>query len=121
MTREEFLDFVAEVYSCEPDYPWEKDLDAAVFRHRVSRKWFALLMNVSADKIGRIDNERIWIVNLKADKWNISDLRMEKGIYPAYHMNKAYWITVNLAEVNAVIIAKLLEASYKLTRTKKDI
>ena len=88
-------------YSCLPDYPWEEDNESAVFRHKVSKKWFALLMNISADKIGKNSTEKIWVVNLKADKWNISDLKMEQGIYTAYHMNKVHWITVNLAEASS--------------------
>lgn len=121
MTREEFLDFVAEKYSCVPDYPWEKDQDSAVFRHRISKKWFALLMCISADKIGKESKKATWVVNVKADRWNISDLIMEDGIYPAYHMNKSHWVTVALQEVGTNVIDKLLEESYRLTRTKKDI
>ena len=120
MTREDFINILADKYSCLPDYPWEDDNESAVFRHKVSKKWFALLMNSSADKIGKNSTEKIWVVNLKADKWNISDLKMEQGIYTAYHMNKVHWITVNLAEVNTVMIEKLLEESFNLTRTKKD-
>jgi predicted DNA-binding protein (MmcQ/YjbR family) len=120
MTREDFINTLADKYSCSPDYPWEDDNESAVFRHRVSKKWFALLMNISADKIGKNSTEKIWVVNLKADKWNISDLKMEQGIYTAYHMNKVHWITVNLIEVNTIMIEKLLEESFHLTRTKKD-
>lgn len=121
MNKDEFIDFLAEKYSCIPDYPWEGDNDSAVFRHRVSKKWFALLMNISADKIMPDEEGRIWVVNVKADKWNISDLCMEKGIYPAYHMNKMHWVTVVLKEVNVSMMDKLLENSYELTRTKKDM
>ena len=46
--------------------------------------------------------------------------RFKNGTYTAYHMNKVHWITVNLAEVNTVMIEKLLEESFNLTRTKKD-
>ena len=45
MTREDFINILADKYSCLPDYPWEEDNESAVFRHKVSKKWFALLMN----------------------------------------------------------------------------
>lgn len=121
MGKEDFINFIADKYNINPDYPWDGDNETTVFRHRVSKKWFALLMRISADKIGRQDDKRIWTVNFKANKWNIPDLTIEKGIYPAYHMSKVHWITVALDEVNMQVIDKLLEESFTLTRTKKDM
>lgn len=42
MEKDEFIALVAERYGVAPDYPWD-DFDNAVFRHKDSRKWFALI------------------------------------------------------------------------------
>ena len=65
---------------------------------------------------------------MKCDPLLIGSLLMEDGFYPAYHMNKQYWITILLnAGVEDKKIAALLEMSYELTesrgkkrQTKKD-
>ena len=115
MTREDFINILGNKYSCSPDYPWEDDNESAVFRHRVSKKWFALLMNISADKIGKNSTEKIWVVNLKADADKIPELVDKKSIFPAWHMNKKYWITVILTTITDFEqLCKLTERSYKL-------
>ena len=49
----------------------------------------------------------------------ISSLRGETGIFPAYHMNKASWITAALdGSVPAETIELLLDVSYELTKPK---
>ena len=49
----------------------------------------------------------------------IGSLRKEKGILPAYHMNKEHWITVLLdGSVEKQKIYDLIEISYDLTRKK---
>ena len=46
-------------------------------------------------------------------------LRGEPGIFPAYHMNKASWITASLdGSVQAKTIELLLDVSYELTKPK---
>jgi len=45
---------------------------------------------------------------------------LEEGIYPAYHMSKAHWVTVILDGTVAEDILKfLLEMSYDLTKGRK--
>lgn len=78
------------------DYPWTDTPRAAVFRHTGNRKWFALVMDVPRDKLGLPGTEKLDIVNFKCDPILIASLRGEAGIFPAYHMNKANWITAAL-------------------------
>ena len=55
-------------------------------------------------------------VNLKHDQ--VSDL-LVKGIYPAFHMNKRYWISVPLDDtLSDEKVLELFERSWILT-TKK--
>ena len=119
MNREELEAYILNHYSTEPDYPWADTPRAAVFRHAGHRKWFALVMEVPRDKLGLPGTEKLDIVNFKCDPILISSLRGETGIFPAYHMNKASWITASLdGSVSAETIELLLDVSYELTKPK---
>lgn len=119
MNREELEAYILNHYSTEADYPWADTPRAAVFRHVANRKWFALVMEVPRDKLGLAGTEKLDIVNFKCDPILISSLRGETGIFPAYHMNKAGWITVALdGSVQAKTIELLLDVSYELTKPK---
>ena len=119
MNREELEAYILNHYSTEADYPWADMPHAAVFRHVANRKWFALLMEVPREKLGLAGTEKLDIVNFKCDPILISSLRGEPGIFPAYHMNKASWITVALdGSVPAETIELLLDVSYELTKPK---
>ena len=49
----------------------------------------------------------------------MASLRGETGIFPAYHMNKASWMTASLdGSVPAETIELLLDVSYELTKPK---
>ncbi|MBQ8907437.1 MAG: MmcQ/YjbR family DNA-binding protein [Clostridia bacterium] len=52
MTRQEFLAHCKGAFGAEADYPFEKDFETAVLRHRDNRKWFALVMRVPRRKLG---------------------------------------------------------------------
>ena len=119
MNREELEAYILIHYSAQPDYPWADTPRAAVFRHAGNRKWFALVMEVPRDKLGLAGAEKLDIVNFKCDPILIASLRSEPGIFPAYHMNKASWLTAALDDsVPAETIELLLDVSYELTKTK---
>ena len=119
MNREELEAYILNHYSTEPDYPWADTPRAAVFRHVANRKWFALVMEVPRDKLGLVGTEKLDIVNFKCDPILISSLRGETGIFPAYHMNKASWITAALdGSAEDEIIKTLLDLSYHATASK---
>ena len=119
MNREELEAYIRNHYATLPDYPWADTPHAAVFRHAGNRKWFALVMEVPRDKLGLLGAEKLDIVNFKCDPILIASLRSEPGIFPAYHMNKASWITAALdGNVPAETIELLLDVSYELTKPK---
>ena len=89
-----------------------------MFRHLHHRKWFAVLMNIPAHKLGRENDEEIWVVNVKAKPEEIGSLRMMKGVYPAYHMNKEHWLSLNLAEIDETLLYELVDESFCLTFKK---
>ena len=77
------------------------------------------MMEVPRGRLGLPGAEPLDIVNFKCDTILIASLRGETGIFPAYHMNKASWITVALdGSVPAETIELLLDVSYELTKPK---
>lgn len=120
-----------EICGAQPEYMWARTPDAAVLRRRDNSKWFGLVMTVRRgvlEKDCAEPNAPAEILNVKCDPLLIGSLLMEECFYPAYHMNKQYWITILLnAGVEDKKIAALLEMSYELTenrgkkrQTKKD-
>jgi len=120
MTREELKNFIKETYGVTPDNPWLKSPSYEVFRHSDNKKWFAVIMDIPESKLGISSAENISVVNLKCDTIMIVDMLSEKGIYPAYHMNKSYWVTAALdGSADDETIKMLTRMSFKLTETKK--
>lgn len=119
MGRDELLAFVADEFGVEPDFPWIHHPDNAVLRHADSRKWFALVMDVPAEKLGLPGDAVHEVVNLKADPDEVDDLLGGGGAVPAYHMHKGSWVSVLLGDapdtLPAAEVQRLLRASFALT------
>ena len=108
---------VREKYGNQLEYLWEKSPDTAVLRHEDNQKWYAILMRIPWD---RLDNGRdglVEAVNLKHDQ--VADLLSQNGIYPAFHMNKRYWISLPLDDtLTDEMVLELFERSWFLTSKK---
>ena len=96
MNKYEFASYIEDFYGIKYDCPFEDELDAWVFRHPDNKKWFALVMTIKKSKLGIDSNEYIDVVNLKCAPEIMDDLWQERGIFPAYHMNKKHWLTLTL-------------------------
>ena len=108
---------VQEKYGNQLEYLWEKSPDTAVLRHEGNQKWYAVWMKISWDKLEKGREGQVEAVNLKHDQ--VADLLSKKGIYPAFHMNKRYWISVALDDtLSDEEVLELIEKSWNLT-TKK--
>ena len=119
MTRQQLFEHIKVVYGVTEDYPWKNDNVSAVFRHPSNKKWFALALIISAAKLGLDTEKQIDIVNVKCDPLMIGSIVRENGIYPAYHMNKNYWISIALdGSADDEKIKWLLDMSYDTTNTK---
>ena len=85
-----------------------------------TRKWFGLIMNIPLAKLTGDDDREVDVINLKVDPMLAGSLRMERGIFPAWHMNKAQWISVLLdGTVNYDKVIDLIDMSYELTLPKR--
>ena len=118
MEQTELLAYIEDEYGVKPDYLWKNFPDDAVFRHATNRKWFGIMMIVSADKLGLTTSKPELLLNVKLDPDLVSVLRQTPGFLPAYHMNKEKWLSIRVSEVATEQIKELLAQSYQLTRGK---
>ncbi len=119
MNREIFEKLVSERFDTPLDRPFESDQSIVVFRHESNRRWFAVVMTIPKRLLGMHEDGKIDIVNVKCAQEIIDSMWQEDGIYPAYHMSKAHWLTLALdGRVSTDTLEWLLDISYDLTRTK---
>lgn len=119
MDRSGLEQYIAGTYSVEAEYPWLKSPRYAVFRRRDNRKWFALVMELPKERLGLAEPGAMDILNVKCDPIMLGSLRAEPGVFPAYHMNKANWVSVALdGRVRDELVAMLLDMSFQLTAPK---
>ena len=109
--------FVQEKYGNQLEYLWEKSPDTAVLRHEDNQKWYAILMRIPWDRLDKGRDGLVEAVNLKHDQ--VADLLSQNGIYPAFHMNKRYWISLPLDDtLTDEKVLELFERSWFLTSKK---
>lgn len=119
MDRKALDKYIAEFYGVLPEYPWIKYSEYAVYRHKDNQKWFAVIMDIPRQKLGLSGDEMTCVVNLKCDPILIGSLLRDEGIYPAYHMNKSYWISVEINEkTDEEKLRWLMDISFDLTARK---
>lgn len=120
MTRTELERYILDTYHAEDDRPWVEYPQHQVFRHPANKKWFALAMTITRDKLGLPGEGFIDAVNLKCDPLLVDALRAEPGFFPAYHMNKTHWITAALdGSADDEKLTFALERSFDLTKPKR--
>lgn len=108
---------VQEKYGNQLEYLWEKSPDTAVLRHEGNQKWYAVLMRIPWDRLEKGREGLVEAVNLKHDQ--VADLLSKKGIYPAFHMNKRYWLSLALDDsLQDEEVIELIERSWNLTVKK---
>ncbi len=85
-------------YKDKPQFLWDDSPDCGVFKNPNNNKWYGIIMQVKREKLGEKSSELTEVMNVKLDKETIPELIKKDGYYPAYHMNKTYWITMSLDE-----------------------
>ena len=119
--RNKVTEYIKKKYKAAPEYLWKKYPDYAVFRHKDNRKWFAIIMDVTADKIGLPGEGRIDIIDVKVADAMFKDVLLQQpGFYPGYHMNKGNWITAVLdGTVPEDQVFNMIDASFEATGDKR--
>lgn len=115
MNKQALFSWVQERYGTLPDYPWNDP--NAVLRHYPSRKWYAAVLVVRRQTLGLSGEGTVDVVNVKCDPMLSGSLRLQKGFFPAYHMNKEKWLTILLdGSVDEETVKTLVDMSYQLTK-----
>ena len=116
MLRNDVCTYIKEEYDIDPDYPWIRTPNYAVFRHSNNKKWFGAIVDVTEDKLGLSGNRIVNLLLLKCEPIMIGSLLNEPGILPGYHMNKDHWISVLLdGSVSKKQTCDLIDLSYQIT------
>lgn len=142
MQKEELFAFAAALGGAVIDYPFQDDFETAVFRHADTRRWFGIWLSVpcrwfgaenagrgSAGLFGAENTGRggadakntgaAFCLNVKCPPDLIPLLTgQERGVYPAYHMNRTHWVTVRPCECADDTVRRLVQLSYTLTQGK---
>ena len=114
MTRQELFTWIRQQYGTEPEYPWH-DWNA-VLRHNDNNKWYGVVLEVSADKLGLPEAGIVGVLNVKSNPLLICSLRGHDGYFPAYHMNHKYWVSVVLDDqLGDDDVMRLIDESFRLT------
>ena len=120
MIRSEIVDYIRSFYGAVDERPFDTDQSTVVFRHQDNRKWFAIIITIPKSKLVLGAEGYIDIINLKVDREMTCSLWQENGIFPAYHMSKAHWISASLdGSVDDGTLEWLISVSFKLTEVKK--
>ena len=117
MNRQDLAAYLTDTYDTTGEYLFARYTNFQVFRHAGNRKWFAVLMDIPRKNLKLPGKGEISVVNLKCDTRLIGSFRMEPGIFPGWHMNKAHWLSVALeADVQDEKIQLWVDISYELTK-----
>ena len=104
----------SERFGVTPEFMWKRFPHFGVYRNQSTRKWFAIVMNIAADKLAPQESSltgEIEVVN-----FNLGDFvpsYLEKGVFPSYHMSKKNWVSVPLNDtISDALLAEMAEISF---------
>ena len=109
----EIINHIQSKYNSRLEFLW--DDDNAIARRDDNKKWYIVFMTISKSKLGLSSKDKAEVINLRLTKEKVSEYIDNISFFPAYHMNKKYWITVLLDSVACTDeILKLVDESYCL-------
>ena len=118
--RNEVFSYIKKKYDADPEYLWHRYPGYAVFRHSDNDKWFCIIMDVSARKLGLPEQELKDIINVKlSDPILTGYLIQQKGYFRGYHIARGNWVSILLdGTVPMDEICRWLDESYINTASK---
>ena len=114
----EIIDYCNNKYGENHVNPFKKHPDILAFVNE-KNKWYALFLDVDYSKLNKNTDitTKVKILNVKYPTDIILDIIDNKNIFPAYHMNKKHWISVNLSsKIAPEQVEDLIDLSFELTR-----
>ena len=112
------MNYISQRFQGRIEYLWERSPDSGAIRHRDTLKWYGVFMAIDWKKLDAGKSGNIEVLNVKTNQ--AADLTHEKGIYPAFHMNKKYWVSIPLDNTLAdEELFSLVDRSWQLTKKGK--
>ncbi len=111
------IERVQEKYHVKAEFLFGEDEPTAVFRKVVKEKpkWFAFISRCNRKTVTGTGEGKIEILNLRLEASDVDTLITHEHIHRGYHMNKKYWLTIELdTSVDTDMIYALLDKSYQL-------
>ena len=111
------IERVQEKYHVKAEFLFGEDEPTAVFRKVVKAKpkWFAFISRCNRKTVTGTGEGKIEILNLRLEARDVDTLITHEHIHRGYHMNKKYWLTIELdTTVDTDMIYALLDKSYQL-------
>ena len=119
--RERLFAYAGKKYRVSPEYLWARYPNYAVLRHRDNRKWFALVMDIPAAKLGLERGDIVDILNVKMEDALLADLLIQQeGFYRGYHISRGNWISILLdGTVAFEELCRWLDESFMATASRE--
>ncbi|MCR5261078.1 MAG: MmcQ/YjbR family DNA-binding protein, partial [Candidatus Gastranaerophilales bacterium] len=109
------IDFSKRKYGSDLEFLWANSPDCAVLRRKDTKKWYAIIMCVSEQKLGLKSDNIVEVINFRVNPEKTAEIIDHRNYFPAYHMNKRSWITANLsADFDENELEARIETSYTL-------
>ena len=110
--------YISLHYQGTIEYLWERSPESGAIRHRDTLKWYGVFMTINWNKLDAGKSGKIEVLNVKSDQ--VAQFVQQKGIYPAFHMNKKYWLSIPLdGTIADEELFALVDSSWQLTKKGK--
>lgn len=110
---------IIKKYGNEPEFLWKTTPGSGIFRNPDTKKWYLAILDVDRSKIQKNKTGLIEIALIKLSKENVEKQLQKENIYPGWHMNKKYWVTVILDDsLSDDEIMNLIEESHSFSIKK---
>ena len=112
----EIIKYISDKYGDELEFLWEKYDNNAIWRNKTNKKWYAVLLTITEEKLKLESKKEIEVIDLRYQKDMVDEVIDSIQIYPGYHMNKKSWITIILNNsMRTDEIIKFIDNSYLLS------
>ena len=93
-------EYIGATYGVSPEFLWRNIPSYAAFRLKGTKKWFAVMGSVPRYKLDPDSGEHaeVEVINVRVDGAQIRAILDQRGYYPAFHMNRKYWVSIILED-----------------------
>lgn len=107
---------IIQKYGNKPEFLWDKFQGSGIFRNPETKKWYLAILDTDRSKIQKDGTGLIEVALVKLSAENVEKRLKQEHIYPGWHMNKKYWITIILDDsLSDEAIMELIEESHSFT------